>query len=110
MLELQEKTRLFVIYSSCNFLPVIGIMDIRILAAGTAGRWKQTETSGRIASVPKSLLGFLLALQWDWGFLVDLALACFVFSKIFESKYSEHRALCTTTEIPTSREIPFLTF
>lgn len=58
---------LFVIYSSCNFLPVIGIMDVRLLAAGTAGRWKQTETSGRIASVPKSLLGFLLALQWDLG-------------------------------------------
>lgn len=58
---------LFVIYSSCSFLPVIGSMDVRLLAAGTAGRWKQTETSGRIESVPNSLLGFLLALQGGLG-------------------------------------------
>lgn len=58
---------LFVIYSSCNFLPVVGIMDVRLLAAGTAGRWEQTETSGRIVAVSNSLLGFLLALQWALG-------------------------------------------
>lgn len=58
---------LFVIYSSCNFLPVIGSMDIRLLAAGTAGRWKQNETLGGIPSVPNSLLGFLLALQRGLG-------------------------------------------
>lgn len=58
---------LFVIYSSCNFLPVIGSRDVRLLAAGTAGRWKQTGTSGRIESAPNSLLGFLLALQGGLG-------------------------------------------
>lgn len=58
---------LIVIYSSCSFLPVTGSMDVRFSAAGTAGQWKQTETSGRIASVPNSLLGFLLALQGSLG-------------------------------------------
>lgn len=57
----------FVIYSSCNFLPVIGSKEVRLLAAGTAGRWKQPETSGGIASVPNNLLGFLLALQRGLG-------------------------------------------
>lgn len=67
---------LFVIYSSYNFL-LICIMEVRLLPTETAARWKQIETSGRIVSVPNSLLGFLLALQKDLGFLVDLAVACF---------------------------------
>lgn len=50
---------LFVIYSSCNFL-IIRIMEVRLLPTETAARWKQTETSERIVSVPNSLLGFLL--------------------------------------------------
>jgi len=54
---------LFVIYDSCNFLLIIRIMEVRLLPTETAGRWKQIETSGRIASVPNSLLGFPLALQ-----------------------------------------------
>lgn len=62
MLELQE-TGLFVIYSSCNFLLIICIVEVRLLPTETAARWEQIETSGRIASVPNSLLGFLLALQ-----------------------------------------------
>lgn len=84
---------LFVIYSSCNFLPVIGSVDVRLSAAGTAGGWKHAETSGRIGSVPNSLLGFLLALQQGLGLLVDLPLAWFVFSKRFKSKYSEYKEL-----------------
>lgn len=58
---------LFVIYSSCNFLPVIDSKEVGLLAAGTAGRWKQPETSGGIASAPNSLLAFLLELQRGLG-------------------------------------------
>lgn len=50
---------LFIIYSSCNSLLIIRIIEVRLLPTETAARWKQAETSGRIASVPNSLLGFL---------------------------------------------------
>lgn len=54
---------MFVIYSSCNFLLIILIMEVKLLPTETAARWKQIETSGRIVSVPNSLFSFLLALQ-----------------------------------------------
>lgn len=59
---------MFVIYSSCNFLLIILIMEVKLLPTETAARWKQIETSGRIVSVPNSLFSFLLALQQDLGF------------------------------------------
>lgn len=50
-------------YSSCNFLLIICSVEGRLLPLETAAKWKQTETSGGIASVPNSLLGTVSALQ-----------------------------------------------
>lgn len=89
---------LFIIYSFCNFLLIICIMEVRLLPTETAGRWKQAETSGRIVSVPNSLLGFLLALLQDLGLSgrsgFSLVLHIY-FVKDVKQIFRTQRALCT---------------